>query len=73
MTTPRQKPSTKRPPKSTPKAKPARYQGCAVLRYLSMAADAYAAGTTPAAVERNAHPALVRLGKAAHKQNGGRE
>ena len=53
--------------------KPARYQGCAILRYLSLAADAYARGTTPDEVERNAHPALVRLGKAAHKQNGGRE
>lgn len=44
-----------------------------VLAYLSMAADAYAHGTTPEAVERNAHPVLWRLGRAAHKQNGGRE
>ena len=44
-----------------------------VLAYLSLAADAYAAGTTPADVERRCHPALARLGKAAHKQNGGRE
>lgn len=70
---PRQKPSTKRPSKSTPKKRVPAYQGCAILRYLSMAADAYAAGVTPEAVERNAHPALWRLGKAAHKQNGGRE
>jgi hypothetical protein len=54
--------------------KPApKYQGCAVLRYLSLAIDAYARGTTPEAVERNAHPVLWRLGRAAHKQNGGRE
>ena len=53
--------------------KPARYQGSAFLRYLSMAADAYARGTTPEAVERNAHPVLWRLGRAASKQNGGRE
>ena len=58
--------------KTTPKPTP-KYQGCAILRYLSLATDAYARGTTPDAVERNAHPALVRLGKAAHKQNGGRE
>jgi hypothetical protein len=44
-----------------------------VLAYLSMAVDAYARGTTPEAVERNAHPVLWRLGRAAHKQNGGRE
>ena len=44
-----------------------------VLAYLSMATDAYAAGTTPEAVERRCHPALARLGKAASKQNGGRE
>ena len=56
-----------------PKPPTPKYQGCAVLRYLSMATDAYANGTTPEAVERNAHPALWRLGKAAHKQNGGRE
>ena len=57
------------------KPKP-KYQGCAVLRYLSMAVDAYAAGTTPDEVERHradTHPALVRLGRAASKQNGGRE
>lgn len=58
--------------KTTPKPTP-KYQGCAILRYLSMAADAYARGTTPEEVECNAHPALVRLGNAAHKQNGGRE
>ena len=57
---------------STPKPAP-RYPGCAILRYLSLAADAYANGTTPEAVERNCHPALARLGKAAHKQNRGRE
>ena len=57
-------------PKPTPTPK---YQGCAILRYLSLAADAFANGTTPDAVERNAHPALWRLGKAAHRQNGGRE
>ena len=56
----------------TTKPKP-KYQGCAVLRYLSMAAAAYARGTTPEAVERNAHPVLWRLGREAHKQNGGRE
>ena len=56
-----------------PKPPTPKYQGCAVLRYLSMATDAYANGTTPEAVERKAHPALWRLGKAAHKQNGGRE
>ena len=56
----------------TTKPKP-KYRGCAVLRYLSMAAAAYARGTTPEAVERNAHPVLWRLGRAAHKQNGGRE
>ena len=44
-----------------------------VLAYLSLAADAYANGTTPADVERRCHPALARLGKAAHKQNRGRE
>jgi hypothetical protein len=44
-----------------------------VLAYLSLAVDAYARGTTPEAVERKAHPVLWRLGKAAHKQNGGRE
>ena len=44
-----------------------------VLAYLSLATDAYANGTTPEAVERRCHPALARLGKAAHKQNGGRE
>ena len=59
---------------SQPAPRPApRYPGCAILRYLSLAADAYAAGTTPEAVERNCHPALWRLGWAAHKQNGGRE
>jgi hypothetical protein len=56
----------------TTKPKP-KYQGCAVLRYLSLDVDAYARGTTPEAVERNAHPVLWRLGRAAHKQNGGRE
>ena len=56
-----------------PKPPTPKYQGCAILRYLSLATDAYAAGTTPEAVERNAHPVLRRLGKAAHKQNGGRE
>ena len=44
-----------------------------VLAYLSLAADAYANGTTPEAVERNCHPALWRLGKAAGKQTGGKE
>ena len=47
-----------------------------VLAYLSLAADAYANGTTPDEVERHrltTHPALVRLGRAASKQNGGRE
>ena len=59
---------------SQPAPRPApRYPGCAILRYLSLAADAYANGTTPEAVERNCHPALARLGKAASKQNGGRE
>ena len=59
---------------SQPAPRPApRYPGCAILRYLSLAADAYANGTTPEAVERNCHPALARLGKAAHKQNRGRE
>ena len=59
---------------SQPAPRPApRYPGCAILRYLSFAADAYANGTTPEAVERRCHPALARLGKAAHKQNGGRE
>ena len=44
-----------------------------VLAYLSLATDAYANGTTPADVERRCHPALARLGKAAGKQNGGKE
>ena len=57
---------------SAPKPTP-RYPGCAILRYLSLATDAYANGTTPADVERRCHPALARLGKAAGKQNGGRE
>jgi hypothetical protein len=59
----------------TTKPKP-KYQGCAILRYLSLAVDAYARGTTPDEVERHradTHPALVRLGRAASKQNGGRE
>ena len=59
---------------SQPAPRPApRYPGCAILRYLSLATDAYANGTTPEAVERNCHPALWRLGKAAGKQNRGRE
>ena len=37
MTTPRQKPRTKRPSKPTPK--PARYQGSAFLRDISRAVD----------------------------------
>ena len=58
----------------TTQAKPApRSYVNRVLAYLSMATDAYAAGTTPEAVERNCHPALARLGKAAHKQNRGKE
>lgn len=59
---------------SQPKPKPAP-RSCVnrVLAYLSLAADAYANGTTPEAVERNAHPVLWRLGRAAHKQNRGRE
>ena len=59
---------------SQPAPRPApRYPGCAILRYLSLATDAYANGTTPADVERRCHPALWRLGKAAGKQNGGKE
>ena len=62
---------------SQPAPRPApRYPGCAILRYLSFAADAYANGTTPDEVERHrrtTHPALVRLSRAASKQNGGRE
>ena len=56
--------------------KPARDYVNRVLAFLSLAADAYANGTTPAEVERHradTHPALVRLGKAASQQNGGRE
>jgi hypothetical protein len=49
------------------------HQGCIIPRYFSLAIDAYARGTTPEAVERNAHPVLWRLGRAAHRQNGGRE
>lgn len=51
-----------------------RYQGCAILAYLSMAADACANGTTPEAVVRrhlDTHPALRRRGKA-ESQNGGK-
>jgi hypothetical protein len=44
-----------------------------ILRCLRLAAAAYARGTTPDEVERNAHPVLWRLGRAASKQNGGRE
>ena len=58
----------------TTQAKPApRSYVNRVLAYLSMATDAYAAGTTPEAVERNCHPAHWRLGKTAGTQNRGRE
>ena len=56
----------------TPRPAPRSYVN-RVLAYLSLAADAYANGTTPEAVERNCHPALWRLGKAAGKQTGGKE